>query len=67
MLLLKLTIVPIIILLITLAGRKWGSQIAGMLGGMPVVAGPIVVLLAVDQGVTFGIHAATSAIAGVAS
>jgi uncharacterized membrane protein (GlpM family) len=67
MLLLKLTIVPIIIALITLAGRKWGSHVAGMLGGMPVVAGPIVVLLAVDQGVNFGIHAGTSAIAGVAS
>lgn len=65
MLFLKIIIVPFFILLVTLAGRKWGTKVAGILGGMPVVAGPIVVLLAVEQGQKFGIHAATSAIISV--
>jgi hypothetical protein len=29
MLILKLTIVPLFILLVTLAGKKWGTQLAG--------------------------------------
>lgn len=65
MLILKLTIVPLFILLVTLAGKKWGTQLAGLLGGLPVVAGPIVVFLALEQGQAFGAVAATSAIASV--
>jgi uncharacterized membrane protein (GlpM family) len=38
------------ILLVSLAGRRWGTKVAGILSGMPVVAGPIVVLMAIDQG-----------------
>ena len=65
MLLLKLTIVPLFIALVTLAGRKWGTQLAGLLGGLPIVAGPIVVFLALEQGQGFGVVASTSAIASV--
>jgi len=54
-LLLKLTIVPIFIGLITLAGRKWGPTIAGLLGGLPVVGGPIIFFITLEQGVPFGI------------
>lgn len=46
MLLLKLTLVPLFIALVTLAGKRWGNRLAGILGGLPIVAGPIVVLLA---------------------
>lgn len=65
MLILKLTIVPLFILLVTLAGKKWGAQLAGLLGGLPVVAGPIVVFLALEQGQAFGAVASTSAMASV--
>ena len=65
MLLLKLTIVPLFIALVTLAGRKWGTQLAGLLGGLPIVAGPIVVFLALEQGQDFGVVASTSAMASV--
>ncbi len=65
MLLLKLTIVPLFIALVTLAGKKWGAQVAGLLGGLPIVAGPIVVFLALEQGQAFGIVASTSAMASV--
>ena len=65
MLLLKLTIVPLFIALVTLAGKKWGAQVAGLLGGLPIVAGPIVVFLALEQGQAFGVVASTSAMASV--
>ena len=58
MLLLKLTIVPLFIALVTLAGKRWGTRLAGILGGLPVIAGPIVVILALEQGQAFGVQAA---------
>lgn len=66
MLILKLTIVPLFIAAITLAGRRWGAGIAGTLGGLPIVAGPIVVFVALEQGVQFGALAATAAISAIA-
>lgn len=66
MLILKLTIVPLFIAAVTLAGRRWGAGVAGLLGGFPVVAGPIVVFLALEQGPQFGALAATAAISAIA-
>lgn len=49
MFILKVTMVPILIAVVTLAGRRWGAGIAGLLAGFPVVAGPVI-LVAVEQG-----------------
>lgn len=66
LLLLKLIIVPLFIAMVTLAGKVWGTRVAGLLGGLPVVAGPIVIFLALEQGQDFGVIASMSAIASVA-
>lgn len=66
LLILKLTIVPLFIGLITLAGRKWGAGIAGLLGAFPVVAGPIVIIIYFEQGSAFGVLTAISAISATA-
>ncbi len=66
MLILKLTLVPFFIALITLAGRRWGSRMAGLLGGFPVVAGPIVTFLALEQGQAFGAKTAVATISAAA-
>lgn len=63
---LKLAIVPLFIGLITLAGRKWGAGIAGLLGAFPVVAGPIVIFIAIEQGPAFAALTSISAISAVA-
>jgi uncharacterized membrane protein (GlpM family) len=60
----KLLTVPIFIILVTLAGKKWGSEFAGTLGGFPIVAGPIIFFLTLEQGIDFGINASISAIYG---
>ena len=65
MLILKLTIVPFFISLISLAGRKWGSGLAGLLAGFPVVAGPIVIFIALEQGTDFASISAISATSAV--
>lgn len=66
MLALKLTIVPLFIAVITLAGRRWGATLAGLLGGLPVVAGPIVVFVALEQGQQFGALSAVAAMSAIA-
>lgn len=63
---LKLTLVPSLIAAVTFAGRRWGARVAGCLAAFPVVAGPILFFVAVEQGKIFAAHAATSAILGVA-
>lgn len=67
MLILKITMVPFFIAAVTLAGRRWGAGIAGLLAGFPVVAGPIVILIAVEQGAEFGAVASIAAMSAVAS
>jgi hypothetical protein len=42
----KLVLVPLLIGAITVAGARLGPRIAGVLTGLPVVAGPIVLFLA---------------------
>lgn len=63
--LLKLTIVPVFIWLVTLAGRRYGDSLAGLLGGLPMVAAPIVVFMLVEQGRDFAVATSFSAVSSV--
>ncbi|MHC8407112.1 hypothetical protein [Pseudomonas sp. TMB3-21] len=65
MLLLKLLVIPGFLLLISLAGKRWGPSVAGWLAGLPVVVGPILFFLAVEQGEVFAAHAATAALSAM--
>lgn len=65
MLILKLTLVPIIIGLIALIGRYQGAKIAGLLSGLPVIGGPIIYFLYVEQGAAFANEATVATVGGV--
>ncbi|MGE8319270.1 MAG: hypothetical protein ACN6O3_11040 [Comamonas sp.] len=65
MLLLKLLLVPSFLLLVSLAGKRWGAPIAGWLAGLPLVAGPILYFLALEQGPQFAAGAASAALAAI--
>jgi len=67
LLILKLLTVPFFILMLSLAGKKWGTELVGNLAGLPVVTGPIVCFLILDQGIDFGYKASISAIYGCIS
>ena len=62
---LKLLLVPAFLLMVSLAGRRWGPQVAGWLAGLPVVAGPILFFLAVERGAGFAATAATLSLSAV--
>ena len=65
MLALKLLLVPAFLLVISLAGRRWGPEVAGWLAGFPVLTGPILFLLALENGTGFAASAATVSLAAV--
>lgn len=65
MLVLKLMLVPLFVALIAIVGRKWGAKLAGLLSGFPVIAGPIIYFLYIDQGLEFAQAAASATVAGV--
>ncbi len=64
-LLLKLLVVPSLIALVTLAGRRWGPAVAGWLSAFPVVAGPILWFIALEQGAAFAAQAAVGTLSAV--
>ena len=49
MIALKLAAVPAVVWLASLAGRRWGHRVAGLIGGFPLIAGPIVLYLALGE------------------
>lgn len=65
MLALKLLLVPTFLLLLSLAGRRWGPAVAGWLAGLPVLTGPILFLLALEKGPAFAAAAATVSLSAV--
>lgn len=62
---LKLFLVPLLIWLVTLAGRRWGPLVAGWLSAFPIVAGPILLALALEQGAPFAASAAEGTLLAV--
>lgn len=65
MLALKLTLVPLFLLVVSMSGKWWGPSIAGWLAGLPVVAGPILYLLVLAHGPIFGARAATLSLSAI--
>ena len=65
MLLLKLLLVPGLVAIVTLAVRRWGPTVGGWLAGLPIVAGPVLVFYALEQGAAFAAAAAHATLAGL--
>jgi hypothetical protein len=64
---LKLTLVPFFLALLSLAGKRFGPSFAGWLAGLPVVVGPILFLLSIEQGADFAGRAAVFTLASVST
>lgn len=58
LLVLKVFLVPALIALVSVAVRLWGPAIGGVLASLPVVAGPALLFLSVEQGTAFAAEAA---------
>ncbi|BBU32562.1 hypothetical protein BTHE68_62960 (plasmid) [Burkholderia sp. THE68] len=65
MLVLKLALVPAFLWFISMSGKWWGPKAAGWLAGFPVVAGPILFLLAMEKGPEFAAQAAMVSVSAI--
>lgn len=63
----KLVLPPLLILLASLAGRRWGDAIGGWLVGLPLTSGPVAAFLAVQYGPEFAALATDGSLAGTAA
>jgi hypothetical protein len=62
---LKVTLAPVLILLATLAGRRWGPAVGGWLAGLPLTSGPVSFILALERGPAFASRAALGTLFGL--
>jgi hypothetical protein len=64
-LLFKIVLAPVLIALVSLAGRKWGHGIAGWLLGLPLNSGPILFFILLEQGPQFAAQTANGGLLGI--
>jgi len=63
----KLLLAPGCVVAVSLAGRRWGVGVAGVLGGLPVVVAPILAVVTIVHGRSFGAEAAAGALLALAA
>lgn len=67
LLLAKLLLAPLLVIGASLAGRRWGPGVSGMLVALPLVAGPILLIADAEHGVRFAARAASASLLGLAA
>lgn len=60
----KLLLAPLLIFLVSLAGRRWGPGISGWLVGLPLTSAPVSLFLTLEQGRAFAAVAAQGTMLG---
>ncbi len=63
----KILLSPLCVVAVSWAGRRWGTAVAGVLGGLPMVAGPILLVDTLIHGRGFGSDAAAGTLLGLAA
>lgn len=63
----KILLAPLCVVGASLAARRWGVAVAGVVGGLPVVAGPILLVMTLLHGRAFGADAAAGTLLGLAA
>jgi hypothetical protein len=64
---LKLILAPAFVVGASLVGRRFGPRVGGLVGGLPVVGGPILLVLAVVHDDAFAARAASASLLGLIS
>ena len=67
LLLLKLGLTPALIGLATLVSGRWGPAVGGLVVALPLTSGPVLLFLALEQGLAFAARATEGSLTGVAA
>jgi hypothetical protein len=62
---LKLLLAPAFVVVSSLVARRFGVRVGGVVGGLPAIAGPILLVLALAHGAAFAARAATGTLLGI--
>jgi hypothetical protein len=65
LLLVKLALAPALVVGSSLAGRRWGHEVSGLLVALPLVAGPILLITELEHGERFAARAAAASLLGL--
>jgi hypothetical protein len=65
LLLVKLALAPLLVVGSSLAGRRWGHEVSGLLVALPLVAGPILLITELEHGRHFAADAAAASLLGL--
>lgn len=57
LLLARIAVPPVLVALMSLAARRWGATVGGLIMGLPWMTGPVLFFLALDKGTDFGVRA----------
>jgi hypothetical protein len=63
----KIVLAPTFVMSASVAARRYGARIGGLVGGLPVVAGPILLVFALDHGRAFAADASAATLLGIVS
>jgi hypothetical protein len=63
--LIKIIVMPLAVGFVTLVSKKWGNNIGGIVAGLPWVAGPIILFIALEQGVSFAVSTVSGIMVGI--
>jgi hypothetical protein len=63
----KILLAPTFVIGASLAARRYGARVGGLVGGLPVVAGPILLVFALSHGRAFAADAAAATLLGIVS
>lgn len=67
LLFLKALLTPSLIALVSVAGRRWGPVVSGLLVGLPLTSGPVLLIIALQNGAPFAAGTARGIILGTIS
>lgn len=64
---LKLIVTPLLMWAISLASRRWGGLLGGLLSGLPITSALVMTFLCLEQGTVFALGAVPGALGGLAA
>jgi hypothetical protein len=62
---LELLVAPALVGAATLAARRWGQEIGGLVSAFPAIVGPVLLVAALEHGATFAARAASGTLLGL--
>lgn len=60
----KILLTPVLIWAVSMAGRRWGAAVSGLLIGLPLNSGPVALFIALERGPTFARQTAVGILLG---